>query len=146
MANDNKNSFCNNCSWLDIWSWAPHSWSNSIFSFVTPMNLNIYTFFSFGKLIDFKYAAAAKDDAKISSWNISVALEVMGRKEVMVDKVLQTWGEKNHELTSPTFRPSVSNFLPYCFLDFVELLVTKTNLLPWRKRNSRNDHKRLIVS
>jgi hypothetical protein len=31
------------------------------------MNLNIYTFLSFGKLIDFKYAAAANDDAKISS-------------------------------------------------------------------------------
>ena len=27
--------------------------------------------------MDFKYAPAAKDDAKISSWNDSVALEVM---------------------------------------------------------------------
>ena len=40
--------------------------------------------------MDFKYAAAAKDDAKISSWNNSVALVVM------IDKVLQTWGEKSH--------------------------------------------------
>lgn len=40
----------------------------------------------------------------------------------------------SHQLTSLTLRPSVSNFLPYCFLDFVELLVMKTNLLPWRKR------------
>ena len=27
--------------------------------------------------MDFKYAAAAKDDSKFSSWNDSVALEVM---------------------------------------------------------------------
>jgi len=30
------------------------------------------TFLSFGKSMDFKYAATAKDDAKISSWNKSV--------------------------------------------------------------------------
>lgn len=33
--------------------------------------------------------------------------------------------------TSPTLKPSVSNFFPYCFLDLVELLVTKTNLFPY---------------
>ena len=30
--------------------------------------------------MDFKYAEAAKDDSKISSWNDSVALEIMINK------------------------------------------------------------------
>lgn len=38
--------------WLDIFDWK-----------------TAYTFLSFGKLIDCKYAAAAKDEANISSWD-----------------------------------------------------------------------------
>lgn len=78
--------------------------------------------------MDFKYAATAKDDAKISSWNKSVV------KHLSIDYTIseQTEEGKNNKsrLTALTFRPSVSNFFPYCFLDLVELLVTKTNLFP----------------
>lgn len=78
--------------------------------------------------MDFKYAATAKDDAKISSWNKSVV------KYLSIDYTIseQTEEGKNNKsrLTALTFRPSVSNFFPYCFLDLVELLVTKTNLFP----------------
>jgi hypothetical protein len=89
------------------------------------------TFLSFGKSMDFKYAATAKDDAKISSWNKPVVkyFEAMSI-DYTITKQTEEGQSNKSRLTALTFRPSVSNFFPYCFLDLVELLVTKTNLFP----------------
>ena len=39
--------------------------------------------------------------------------------------------------TSETEIPKDWNFLAYCLLDFVELLVTNTNFLPWQKYKNK---------
>lgn len=79
------------------------------------------TFFSLGKLLAFKYIAAANDEEKISSCN---------QQEINHNTLWILIQNLSAEQTSETEIPSERNLLAYCFLDLVELLVTKTSFFP----------------
>lgn len=100
------------------------------------------TFLSLGKSMDCRYAAAAKDEAKISSCaeassdprspvsSVSSSSSSRGNRRTEAKWVHDEECRFRTRPTSSTLSPSVSNFLPYCFLDLVELLVTNTSRLP----------------
>lgn len=105
------------------------------------------TFLSVGNLIDFKYAAAANDEAKISSCSSKSCNLKNQKSQLRPNKPLMpsqwTLLIRNKAPTSVTLRPRLSNFFPYCFLDLVELLVTNTKRLPCILNQHNKDEKHL---
>lgn len=75
-----------------------------------------------------KYIAAAKDEENISSYKYN-GFDSTKSSILKISKSDRKRIERG-ELTSETEMPRERNLSAYCFLDFVELLVTNTSFFP----------------